>query len=322
MKKLGSLLQQDFKLLLHNAIFWVISVTLVLIIVTVNFLVPSETSVNQTQMVVYGLDIEGSWIEHVDTLEEVERAVRETAKVGVVGEEDPIKIIHDGLSDKAVALLATTLTPPSKIPPQVKVVSIGKAWSIAPLNKRMMPILISFEAVVLGFVMAGVLLLEDKQEMVLQAYRVSPGGTASYIVSKTLLFALVGTVYAILMAVLTIGVSFNWGTFLLLTFLGCALYTLLGLCVTVFFKDLSSWFFVATLVLSLNMLPMITYSAPTFSPTWIRYVPSYPIVFSYGHVLFQTGKGISHTIALLAGEVVITAIVCSRITKKKLLSAN
>jgi len=214
------------------------------------------------------------------------------------------------------------LVPPAEPLAEIGAESIREETAPIPQNKRMMPVFISFEAIVTGFLMAAILLLEEKQEMVLKAYRISPGGTVAYVTSKVLLFAVVGIIYAALMTILTVGFNINWGEFLVLTMLGCVLYTLLGLSVAVFFKDMSSWFFVAVLILSLNMLPMVSYSVPSFSPVWLQYIPSYPVLFSYSEVLFQTGKGIGPTLTLLTGEIITAALLCGVLIKKKLLSAN
>jgi hypothetical protein len=322
MKRIINLFQQDFKLLLRNAIFWVLSVSLILIILTTNFLIPSELSISETPAIVYGMDISGTGLRTASSPEEVRNDVKANGTVGIIFEAGNITVVHDGLSDKAVAALVSNFMLPAKPLAEVKIESIRQEAAPIPQNKRLMPTFISFEAVVLGFLMAAILLLGEKQEMVLKAYRISPGGTAAYITSKVLLFGVVGTIYASFMTVLTVGVNFNWGAFLLLTLLSSVLYTLLGLSLAVFFKDISGWFFVAALVLSLNMLPMISYSAPTFSPAWLQYIPSYPVLFAYSDVLFQRGKGIGPTLTLLTGEIIAAAALCSVLIKNKLLSAN
>lgn len=322
MKKIANLFQQDFKLLLRNAIFWVISASLILIIFTVHFLIPSDFSEKGTTVTVYGMETYRDEIKRAASAEEVRNEVKTNGTVGIIYDNGNITVVHDGLSEKAVAALASSFVPLDTPLPEIEVESIREEIVEIPQNKRMMPVFITFEAIVTGFFMAAILLLGEKQEMVLKAYRISPGGTAAYITNKVLLFAVVGTLYAAIMTVLTVGFNINWGGFVLLTILGCVLYTLLGLGVAVFFKDLSSWFFVAVLILSLNMLPMVSFSSPAFSTAWLKFIPSYQILFSYSEVLFQTGKGIGSTIKLLTCEIIPVALLCSVLVKKKLMIAN
>lgn len=322
MRRMISLFWQDSKLLIRNAMFWVLTVSLIAIILTVNFLIPEEFSAGEAALTVYGADISGDNVKKVSSPEEVKNDVKNNGTVGLIYGNGKIEVIHDGLSDKAVAALVSGMTPPSSLFDGVELKFIRHQEETIPQNIRMMPAFISFEAIVLGFLMAAIILLGEKQEMVLKAYRISPGGTMPYILSKTLLFSVVGTLYASLMTLFTIGFSLNWGEFVLLSFLGCALYTLLGLSLAVFFKDMSSWFFSAVLILSLNLLPSVSYSVPSFSPAWLQYIPSYPILFSYSQVLFQTGKSIAPTLLPLICEIAAAALLCGILIKKKLLSSN
>ena len=42
--------------------------------------------------------------------------------------------------------------------------------------------------------------------------------------------------------------------------------------------------------MGLNMLPMISFSVPTFSPPWIEWIPSYSALFVYDEILFLHEK--------------------------------
>jgi ABC-2 type transport system permease protein/fluoroquinolone transport system permease protein len=74
---------------------------------------------------------------------------------------------------------------------------------------------------------------------------------------------------------------------LLLLVLSSAFMTLFSLAVAVFYRSLSEWFFVGVAVLVINSLPMISYGMPSFAPTWLTYIPSYPTVFATRDLLFH-----------------------------------
>lgn len=321
MSKMLSLLTQDSKLLLRNAIFWVISVTLVLIIVTVNFLIPKDFKEESKELVVYGMDELSDGMREASSAQEVERLVKETGAIGLVMSEKGLTVVSDSLGDKAAAALVATLTSDASQFNQIKVETLEKRSGVIPPNLGLMPIFICFEAVILGFLMAAILMLGEKQDHVLKAYRVSPGGTLPYILSKVCLFVGVGSVYALLMVISTLGFHFDLLNFLILTVLGCILYTILGLSVAVFFKDISGWFFVAAVLLALNMLPMISYSMPSFSPGWIKLIPSYPMLFAYKDILFSESRSqLVGTYTLLACEAAAALGISALLIKKKLLS--
>lgn len=322
MRRVVSLFGQDLRLLLRNAIFWVISVSLVLIVITVNWLIPADTDLAANNLVVYGLQLSGEGIQVVESPQAVRELVQSTGVTGLIKIDDQLTVVHSGLSEQAVAALVSQLTPPVEPLPAVQVQTLRQANLSTAQNLRLMPVFVSFEAVVLGFLMAAILLLGEKQEGTLKAFRVSPGGTLAYVLSKSLLFALVGTAYALLMVLATVGFAFNWGQFVLLTVLGCLLYTLLGLSLAVFFDDISGWFFLATLILSLNMLPMVSFAVPSFSPAWMQLIPSYGGLFAYEEILFPTGKALGGTYLVLGLETLAAFGLCSALVKRKLLSAD
>lgn len=322
MRRIGNLLAQDFRLLLRNAIFWVISVSLLLIVITVNWLIPAEGNLGDRSLVIYGLQLPGAGVEVAESPAAVRESVERTGAVGLVYAAGELTVVHSGLSDQAVAALVSQLTPPPEGLPPITVQALRQSQRTGAQNLRLTPMFVSFEAVVLGFLMAAILLLGEKQEGTLRAYRVSPGGALAYVLSKSLLFTLVGTIYALLMVVTTVGLAFNWGQFILLTVLGCMLYTLLGLSLAIFFQDISGWFFLATLILALNMLPMVSFAAPSFSPGWMQLIPSYGGLFAYEEILFPTGKALGGALTTLGMEVLLAFGLCLTLVRRRLLSAE
>lgn len=322
MKHISLMLEQDFKLLLRNAIFWVMTATLAAIVLTVNFIIPKDFSASKTDVAVYGLyyDIPGA--KTLDSAEAVEQYARDKSALGLVYENGRYTFVHQDLGEKSAAAAAAVLIPPSTALPEVCVSQIRNQNEAVPENIRLTPVFICFEAIILGFLMSAVLMLGEKHEQVLKAYRISPGGTFWYVSSKALLFALIGTIYAVLMAIATVGIDFDWFGFIALSLTGCALYTLLGMCFAVFFRDISGWFMTALVVLSLNMLPAISYSSPAFSSGWVSVIPSYTAIFTYSEILFPTGKGVVVPILILAAEAAAAFILCAALVRIKLLSAG
>jgi hypothetical protein len=322
MRAVTNMLEQDLKLLLRNALFWVMAATLVFIILTVRFLIPEDFSATPSALATYGF---GGGVPGATMLEDpaaVESLVRETGAVGAVRQGDELTILHSDLSDQAAAALATRLTPPVTTPPAVETEVLRPQGGVVPQNLRVTPVAITFEAIVLGFLMASVLMLSERQEGVLEAYRISPGSALTYVASKTLLFMGLGTLYAVAMAVTTVGVAFSWPAFLLLSLLAGALYTMFGLGLTVFFRDISGWFVVAMLVLGINMVPVISHAAPTFAPAWLVAIPSYAIVFAFDEVLFPTGKSLAGTYLTLGAWTVAALVACTALIDRRLLSAR
>lgn len=321
MGKIISLMVQDTKLMVRNAIFWVITVTLILIVLSVHFLIPGDFNSSGQHLVSWNLDTVYPGITPLESREAVEESVRKDGTIGLIQEGDTIILIHPGLSEKTQnALMAALFGEPGDY--NIRSLTLRQNTGIIPENIRLAPVFICFEAVVLGFLMAGILMLSEKEQKTIKAYRVSPGGTLAYVISKALVFGIFGTIYALLMAVLIVGFDFNWPGFILLAFVSSVLFTLLGLTVTVFFSDMSNWFFTAVLILVINMTTMVSYSAPAFSPFWIRFIPSYTIIFGFEDVLFGAGRDIAQALIITSAEAAVLFAAACALVRKKLLKAG
>ncbi len=170
-----------------------------------------------------------------------------------------------------------------------------------PLNLAGIPIFLVFEVAILGFLLVAVFVFQEKQEGTIRAYRVSPGGLWPYLISKVLVFTLLGLVYGVAVVLAGFGLSANWPAVLALTVWASAFMTVFGLGFAAWFDNLSHWFFPGLAVLVLNMLPFFSYVYPVFSPAWITVIPSYGLVFAVREALFPTGDAEVIRTTLLTG---------------------
>jgi hypothetical protein len=89
---------------------------------------------------------------------------------------------------------------------------------------------------------------------------------------------------------LTAPVAARWGWLLALiaagSFMGCALALLLS----GFFERLSAAMLVLTLVMIVLTLPMIALITPSFSPGWMRLLPTWHLQFAIRECFYATGR--------------------------------
>lgn len=291
MNALLALMLQDCKRLLSNALFWVISVTLLAIVLLVNFALP-KSLLPETARIVTFQTTPKIPAEPLQNEAELYRLVAEERAIGLIGAPDgSIRVVHSGISEKIVrALILQAYAQEADL--ELSVVTLAADKGEIPFNLRVLPMFICFEALVIGFILGGALLLAEKECGVIRALRISPMGVDRYMLAKTLLFSLIGIVYAGLMVVFCIGLQVAWLPFVLLSFLGAALFALLGLVFAAPFRDMNSWFFSMAVLLSLNMLPAAAYAAPSFFPRWLRFIPSYALISAYEKILFDIGESI------------------------------
>ena len=288
---------QDSKRLLTNALFWVLTATLLIIVLVVDLALPKETLSAELTTLTWNAPETLSFGTPAQSEDALREAVGKGDAVGFVFDEDGLTVVHPGFSEKSLNIYLLELMNGGLTP--IETVSLDAQAKEIPFNLRLTPIFICFEALMVGFILGGALMLAEKQDGTVRALRVAPFGAAKYILAKTLLFSLIGTVYASLICLLTVGTSIHWGSFLLLSFFGTAVFTMIGLAYTSPFRDMSGWFFSMVVLLSANMLPVISYSSPAFTPFWMRLIPSYPILMAYRAAMFGGSIDLGYTIVAI-----------------------
>lgn len=297
MKSILSTCMQDGKRLLTNALFWVLTATLLIIVLVVNLALPKELSSGGVAALTWNAPADALFGTPAESEETLREAVRQGDTIGFVFGEQGLTIVHPGYSEKSLNVYVLELMRGERAP--VTVETPDAQVEEIPFNLLFTPVFIAFEALMVGFILGGALMLAEKQDGTVRALRVSPFSVSGYIAAKTLLFSLIGTLYASLICLLTVGVSVNWAIFLPLSFFGTAAFTMIGLAYTSPFRDMSGWFFSMVVLLSVNMLPVISYSNPAFTPFWMRLIPSYPILTAYRAAMFGGSIDWGYTIAAI-----------------------
>jgi len=283
MKGFFSLWMLDIKRLLKNSLFIVISVTLVLIIIVTLFLLPKDIQMEEHELVTLGMSEYG--FDEVESMDLLYDAV-DNGGIGIYLNEDNMPVIvHNGISDRNLNAIAVMVF--SKGFTQIESLKLYEDQQPIPFNQRMVPVFIAFEALIVGLILVGALMLAEKEESTLLALRISPIGVNLYILSKTTLLALIGTVYALLMAITCVGFNYNFLSLIAISFFGSCIFILLGMAFSVFFKTLGEWFFSIAIILMVNMMPVMSYMMPSYSPDWIKLTPSYYILFELEKILFK-----------------------------------
>jgi len=190
-----------------------------------------------------------------------------------------------------------------------------------PFNKNMIPIMIVTEAVMLGFLLIAVMVFQEKEEGSVRAYRVSPGRTMEYILSKVTVNVLLALVYGSLVVIFTMGFNVNYLGLLSIILLSSLLMTLVGLSVSVFFKNLQQFLFIGVFILALAGMPVASYMNPSFSPSFMTWLPAYPVLFGIREALFPTGKvGFITSLNLVLGiESLVFFLISYWAVRKKLM---
>ncbi len=344
-KKLANAIAQDFLLTFRSGHIYVILAMAAIILILV-FALPAQVNVQSAE---YFFDEGGSGPftafllqsgvpqeSIVQSGSELNDLLAENQKaIGIIFNGDlqspDFKIIVQGdIPKENINLLEASLDMFIKMlqgsytPVEAKVTTLMPGTEPIPLNKNMIPIFMTFEVILLGFLIGAVLIFQGKQEGSLRAYRVSPGGTLVFILSKVILYAVLSLVYGLSVSLIAFGFSFNYFHLSILIVLSSALMTLLGLAIAVFFTNISEWFFAGALLLVVAMLPTLSYAIPMFSPRFITWIPTYRIIFGFRDILFGIGSQSNLNQTYLIGVValIISFVFCYVLVDKKLMKAG
>lgn len=311
MKSILSLMLVDLKLVLKNIFFWVLVGMLIAIIIVVNFLLPHTLPTTSPKIVTYGFETaEYQCAESIEQLNEL--LEKDKNMVGVILENGEYTVLANNLSEKQAAAATLPFLTPKENMTEIQFTQTENTATPPPFNKRCLPVFICFEAVIQGFLLAGVLMLNEKSGKIVRALQVSPISAVYYWIAKIFLFSIIGSFYALLMALFTVGFNFPVMPFILVSMVASALFTMLGMITAVFFRSINNWFMLASLILGVNMLTMFAYIFPSLTFPFMKVIPSYPFIFIYEQILFGSFKMTFDAAAIIVWLIAlcITSIIC------------
>ncbi len=346
MKKLFSLLKLDFLLAARSSLYWSLLITAIIAIVFIDFVIPAKLDIMPEALFYDGtsnkileqyLETGGVNKKYIISNKEglINLVKKGKSQIGVIFEGSLTKpkftlVYDDSISESSVNLVKASINKFAQVlkgdfqDKGFDIKSLRNKSDTIPLNKNTIPMFMVFEVMVLGFMLSSIMIFQEKQEGTILAYRVSPAGTLSYIISKSLLFLFSSLIYGAIIIVFTMGIAVNFVLLLLIIALGSLLMTLLGLFVGIFFDDISGWFPWGVLILVVDMIPVISYINPAFSPLWIRVIPAYSIMLSMREILFPTGKAgfIMPVLIMLSIECIVMFAISFWGVKNKLMKAG
>jgi ABC-2 type transport system permease protein/fluoroquinolone transport system permease protein len=344
-RKLSNAILQDLLLTFRSGHIYVILALAAVMLILV-FALPAEVNTeaqeyfydaSESQLFTHYLAAADAPDENVVSSEaEMQAALAESQRaLGVIFrgslEEPEFEIIVQGnISEQNINLLKKGLDTiiqgmQGTLEPVDAEVTILKPGSQAiPLNKNMIPIFMSFEVILLGFMIGAVLIFQSKQEGTIRAYRVSPGGTLVFILSKVILYDGISLIYGLVIALIAFGTTPNYLHLILLILAGSTLMTFLGLGIAVFFTNISEWFFAGALLLVVAMLPTFSYAMPIFTPAFITWIPTYQIIFGFRDILFGLGSpsALNQTFLILCIGLAVSFVFCYLAVDKRLMKAG
>ncbi len=345
-KQFMNVFSRDWLSTIRNGLLWFILIFLLLLVIMVRFVIPEQIDLTEEQYIAdltekkqilgfvqqKGLDESGILTDE-KTLDEM--MLKNKNAFGIVirdrNERTEITIkSHGEIAERNINLIKASFNSMIRMIEGrtnlslIKFKVLRENVPIIPLNKSFIPAFLIFEIIILGFFFIAVQVFDEKMEGSINTYRMSPSGTFNYIMSKNLVFLILGVVYGILFTICTVGIGVNYLYLFALLVLGLSFMTILGLALAVFFNNLSEWFASGMFVMIIVMLPTFSYMYPVFSPSYITYIPSYIMIFTAREIVFPSGNQsmIHMNLLILFIETIIVYFLAHILVNKKIMKAG
>jgi len=173
-----------------------------------------------------------------------------------------------------------------------------------PFNKRMLPVIILMMVGIIGMFAMVSLIGQERSEATIRAFRVTPSGITGFLASKNLMLLAVSTVTFSILYIPVMGTVAGYLPALLITMLTVIFGSAIGTFLGSFFEDPMASMGYVVLLMMLLSLPAISLFAPTFSPAWVRFIPTYHTLFGLDAAMFPDNN--SHII--WNGALILAAI--------------
>lgn len=167
---------------------------------------------------------------------------------------------------------------------EVEALQVGRKDDI-PFNQRMVPSVIYMMVGIMGMFAMVSLVGQEREDMTLRAYRVSPANLSEFLVSKHLTILITGffSFSALYLSVIGFtGYLYSLLIIILTIYIGSCIGIILGAFFDSAMKAIS-WIMLMMIVLS---LPAVSLFIPIFSPPWLKFIPSYYSLFSLEAAMF------------------------------------
>ncbi len=312
MQKLWTTFIKDIKLSYQGIYFYMEIGMAVVFILVMLFAVPENFDRTQTfyafveidsikgQLTETVFDSDGYHLELFDSREALEEALSENrsavgAHIYMDGDQPVIDLVLQGHESESMkAFLKSTLEGEfmAEMPNYVdKTTVVSLEATPVRLSDRanILPMYLVLNVAFMGLFIIAAYVFLDKEEGVIKAFAVTPVKVWHYLVSKIMIMALMGVLISVIVVIALMGLKVNYALMILTILVFNVFGSILGLLITSFFDSMTKAMGALFFSIFVLMFGGFSYFLPSFSPIWIKFLPSYPMIFSFRELLMENG---------------------------------
>lgn len=300
------LIKKDWLLTTKNYFFYVTLFMAVLMVIVINYVVPEDVSIKPSTYIVFEYEVpsemasvyEDAGYKIFDNQSELDLALEDNIQsFGVIFKDETSVEYrlqgHENERYKEFLELSSQFMF-GEYTAEVPVVTTNlkdfDQVADVPFNKLLLPLFLVMEPALLGMFLVATMIFSEKEENTITAYATTPSSINAFILSKTVVLIFFSLISLMITTMFVVGFSANYFWLIVLTIVCSLMGSALGLLLASFFDNISSammWIIGGSLLLS---MPFASYFAPSFVPVWMKFLPTYYMLFAYKEAAFPTGN--------------------------------
>lgn len=156
-------------------------------------------------------------------------------------------------------------------------------------QENALPPLLVFNGSLMGLFLIAAYIFLDKKEGIIKAYAVTASPVWVYLMSKVGVIMAVTLVSTLILVVPIMGLGINYPLLLLFLFSTGFFASSLGLLLASYYKDIIQAFAAIYIIIIALIIPNMAYFIPSWEPTWIKFLPSYPMLEGFKEIIKTNG---------------------------------
>lgn len=154
-------------------------------------------------------------------------------------------------------------------------------------RENLLPVFLTFNGALMGFFIIAAYIFLDKKEGVIKAYAITPSPVWQYLLSKVMVLTTTLIVTSLVITVPVMGLRINYAALIAFLVASGLFASGLGLIIAGYYDDMVKSFGVMYLLMIGMCLPILAYFTPGWNPLWIKFIPSYYILFGIKEIIIR-----------------------------------
>lgn len=313
MKKLIKTFLKDMKISFNGLYFYIEVGFAVIFVLVMLFVVPENFDQTQhfhiytdldekdSSRIVEQFDLSGAHITMHDDMDSLKAAMSDDRSslgfyIGMENSQPVYDIIFQGFETERTKSMFKTMLE-SRILTQMPGFEGGIETTVLEPRadtltdrEHILPIFLTMNVGFMGLFIIAAYIFLDKDEGVIKSFAVSPAKIWHYLASKLMIMLIIGISTSFFVILLLSGSYINYPLFTGAIIAFNLFGSTLGLLISSYFDTMSKAMGGLYFAVLLLVFPSISYFMPAFTPLWIKWFPSYPMLFSFREIMLRDGN--------------------------------